>query len=296
MAAFIDNEAYSTGRPAHESPVADPEESWLRFFELCRDLAASGAPLAEDERMADWIYLVPVGADRDALVIGAGWGFSAVGLAERCREVFVVDNSRDRLDHLSALAQARKLDRIRAIWLPVEDQLPVEEQSFDLVHLAPSYWPCSSRRATRNWLKSIFRLVQPGGTVHLSLPNRWAFPGLAARPKRSSAFSLSEYKQLLSQEGFSNISFFAPLPRFDGVPLIVLPLGESGAVEFFITKLVPLIESVSTEVKKREGFVLLAARLGLRVARLLPAERPLGLFTSGFTVIATKAGKNARAD
>lgn len=98
--------------------------------------------------------------------IGCGIGFYTLPMAERwrtSRNIIAVDRSTPALEELDKRIEKLDLNNVR-IQQSVSDRIPIEDASIDLVNLGNVYHEVKGRL---NFLKEVFRILKPGGTMLL---------------------------------------------------------------------------------------------------------------------------------
>lgn len=141
-----------------------------------------------DEARTQFLSLVPLNEDTDALEIGCSMGQHTAALARRVRRLHALEvvpeqaeftQERCRQEGVSNLAVAAGGDDCR---------LPYLASSFDSVILNLVFEWCGSRipdedaaSAQQRLLAEACRVLRPGGTLFLSTKNRFALRLLAAR-------------------------------------------------------------------------------------------------------------------
>ena len=276
--------------------LSDTEtHGWKKaFYEFSKAEIGSGGTVPEDQRIADWKYLLPLNRDTRALVFGCGWGTVAVALSEICGTVGVIDSDCEKLSFLNGRKKQQRIDNLYPIYVKDRSGFPFSESSFDLVSVGGHSWGVNQPVEVRDIVRDAHGLLKDGGTVYLSFRNRLAFQDLLKWGKSSAPFRLHTaygYRRILQAEGFSEIQFYAPLPRYDGIPLFYLPLENSHALNFFLRNIFPLFEMVSPEVKRAYAMEYAVAKLGVRLTLLFRLATLAKIFVPGFNIVAKKTGK-----
>lgn len=127
------------------------------------------ARLESPERRAlqntdDFLDLVRGLRWRTCADIGCGIGFYTLPMAEQwrtSRKIIAVDRSTPALEELDKRVEDLELRNVR-IQQSVSDRIPIEDASIDLVNLGNVYHEIRGRL---NFLKEVFRILKPGGTV-----------------------------------------------------------------------------------------------------------------------------------
>jgi ubiquinone/menaquinone biosynthesis C-methylase UbiE len=114
----------------------------------------------------DFLDLVRSLRWRTCADIGCGIGFYTLPMAEQwrnSRRIIAVDRSTPALEELDKRIEDLELRNVR-IQQSVSDRIPIEDASIDLVNLGNVYHEIKGRL---NFLKEVFRILKPGGTVLL---------------------------------------------------------------------------------------------------------------------------------
>ncbi|UCG39580.1 MAG: class I SAM-dependent methyltransferase [bacterium] len=127
------------------------------------------AKLESPERKAlqnidDFLGLVRSLRWRNCADIGCGIGFYTLPMAEQwknSRSVIAVDRSTPALEELEKRIENLELGNVE-IRQTVSDRIPIEDASMDLVNLGNVYHEIKGRL---NFLKEIYRVLKPGGTL-----------------------------------------------------------------------------------------------------------------------------------
>jgi SAM-dependent methyltransferase len=264
------------------------------LFEHTKREAAEGWPSPEDERVADWRYLVRWVPDGVALVFGCGRGVVPVALSECFGTVYAADGVWERAAFLAIRAKQAGIGNLHSVVVGGAAALPFCASRFDFVAMGGSAAELTQRMPAEDFVRIVHRLLKPGGTAQLSLGNRWGFDYLLGRggseggPRRHS---LAAYLRILRGAGFSDVRVYAPLPRHRGVPMFYVPLDGSTSMRFFLRNLSGLFDAVSPEVKRRHAVEYRLAKLGVRMTLLWRAEWLMKRFLPGFCIFAEKSGK-----
>lgn len=98
--------------------------------------------------------------------IGCGIGFYTLPMAEKwknSRQVIAVDRSTPALEELDKRVDNLELTNVQ-IRQTVSDRIPIEDATVDLVNLGNVYHEVKGRL---NFMKEIYRILKPGGTLLL---------------------------------------------------------------------------------------------------------------------------------
>jgi ubiquinone/menaquinone biosynthesis C-methylase UbiE len=134
--------------------------------------------------------------------IGCGIGFYTLPIAEQwrnSRKVIAVDRSTPALEELDKRVDNLELKNVQ-ILQTVSDRIPIEDASVDLVNLGNVYHEVKGRL---NFLKEIYRILKPGGTL---LVIDWdPDEDLGIGPPVSDRISKDMLLQNLEFAGFNNM-------------------------------------------------------------------------------------------
>ena len=304
--------------------VASAESNgWQQaLYEYNSVKVARGAAPEEDQRLADWQYLVPLDRNTVVLVVGSGLGTVPLSFSERVAAVYVVDPVWERVRFLRIRAVQQGIQNVFPFYTGGRFSLPFGAGSFHLVVLKSSVpWgavddtPRNQRETSQIILKQVHFLLRPGGKLSLVVGNGLSFLRLLSliiRPAMwiprsiealKSALGLGQkvhlgsligessllgYRKLLRAGGFTDLDVYAPLPSHTGVPLFSLPLNSGPARRHFFSHIFPLFEMVSPEVKRQYGLQYPIARLGVKLALRFRLTAMVKYFVPGYSIIATK--------
>lgn len=246
--------------------------------------------ISEDQRIADWKYLLPLNRDSVALSFGCRMGTIPAALAETCKRVYVIDAVWERITFLNIRRRQHGIDNLCPIYVNSISDIPFPAKYFDIVSVRECDWGATLFRF-RDLVQRVYGLLKEGGTAYLSVGNRLSYRHLFQRHKISASpplHTIYGYRRMLRSEGFSDCHFYAPLPDHDGIPLFYLPLQNTEALNYFFENIFPLFEMVSPEVKKQYGFQYKLAKIGVRVALLFRLTTLAKFLVPGFGIIATK--------
>lgn len=242
------------------------ESGWQSaLFRHTRELVAQGVSLPEDDRSADWRFLLSASHFRKVLLIGSGLGTLACALSRQCSQICVADDSADKLLFLRERLGEQWSKGAETVLMASADRLPPVQPGFDLISIEPGWFLRDEAPSLAQWLPDIYRLIAPGGTLQLQVPNR-AWPQNLFKPARRTGGFLGEYLALLQAKGFSAVRAYAPLPGNGNIPLFYLPLHAAGAQRYFFRELFPLFEMVSPEVKKQHRLLYAAAKAAVTLS------------------------------
>ena len=130
-----------------------------------RDFAKLESPERKSlQNIDDFLGLVRNLRWRICADIGCGIGFYTLPMAEKwknSRKVIAVDRSTPALEELDKRVDSMELTNVQ-ILQTVSDRIPIEDASVDLANLGNVYHEIKGRL---NFLKEIYRILKPGGTV-----------------------------------------------------------------------------------------------------------------------------------
>jgi SAM-dependent methyltransferase len=274
-----------------------------------------------DERRADWRFLIPLSKKSSVLDIGSGWGAISIALSESCGTVFSLDATFERVKFLNIRKTQEKRENLFPVHGGDNMRFPFPNNSFDLVSMIGVLeWASASsefsnpRVAQNKMLQNVYTLLKPGGHIYLGIENRFGYNYLMGRkdhnglpfvsilPRRLAnlvsksfvgeyyttyQYSLRGYKNLLSEVGFSNIQFYAPLPQYRS-PRYYLPLDNLNAQKYFFSNLFDLFELTPPESRKEFQMEYSVAKIGVKVGTLLRLLKLMKYIVPGFSIIAQK--------
>ena len=280
--------------------VAESDGWETALYDFTKAQVARDGTVPEDQRTADWKYLLPLNNDSVALVIGCGWSTVPFALSETCAKVYTIDSIWHKIAFLNIRKRQQGIDNLYPIYVSGSLDFPFPEKRFDFVAVRNFQWGATQSIQLRDVVRSVNGLLREGGVAYFSLGNRWGFQQLLRRNKNTSSPTLPlhtifGYRHILQVEGFSEIQFYAPLPHYDGVPLFYVPLEDTQAMSFFFRNIFPLFEAVSPEVKRAYAFEYVVAKMGVRLALLFRLTGLAKVFVPGFSIIAKKVCHGAEA-
>ena len=140
-----------------------------------------------DQRRNDFIFLLPLGPDTVALDYGSGWGNTSFTLAQYCKQVVAMEADPGRLRFSAAHFHHRGANNI----LPVRSgnalSLPFGDNTFDLVIMngvlewTPRSIDGPPEDVHRKVLSEVRRVLKPGGTLQISIENRYGYDYLLGK-------------------------------------------------------------------------------------------------------------------
>lgn len=248
-----------------------------------RDGIAAAGTAEEDERSADWIYLLPA-RPTDAVVVGSGWGAVACALAAAGARVSALDTGVERLRFVAARAEQQGL-AVRSVRATPGEALPVDG-SFDLIAYADPAW--SRGRDVEAMARDAARLLRVGGHIAWRADNAAGL--LRGRAGGSRFGTLSG---ALRRSGFSETTAYAPLPD-RGIPFFHVPLGGGRGMRHFLTYVLPLAATASPDTVRRYGVPATVLTLAPYAASLPGIARLAEALVPGWLLIARREPARAR--
>ena len=252
---------------------------------------ASGKPIPEDLRIADWRFYLPLDDNANSLTIGCGWGTLPVALCETCKTVYAVDKSADRIDFLNVRKEQQIIENLYPLCVGDYLSLPFSNGSFDLISIADHKFDSKLGDPFCDIVHYAYDLLKDGGCVNVFASNKFSIRGLLdkdVRKEKKLTHTLYGYKNILKKMGFSNIKVYSPLPRYEGISLVNLPIEDARIRKFFFRDILPIFEMVSPESKKAYVLESLVAKIGVPVVNILGLDVLAKFFTPGFNIIAKK--------
>ncbi len=271
--------------------VAESDSWSVALYEYVKKRVEKGDTVTEDQRIADWRYLLPLHRDSYALVLGSGWGTVPIALAETCGRVYAIDSTWEKIAFVNARRKQQGIDNLYPVYMKGVSSLPFPEKFFDLITMVDFQRHATRSVRFREIVRYLYCLLKEGGRIYFSVDNRLAFQHLFRLVKANATLPIHTiygYRHILQEEGFSEIRFYAPLPHYDGIPLFYLPLESSEALNYFFQNIFPLFEMVSPEVKKQYGFQYKLAKIGVRLTLIFRLTNLAKFLVPGFSIIATK--------
>ena len=193
------------------------------MFEFMRTRVSSGAGVVEDERVADWRFLLPRTGRDAALVLGCGLGTVPAALCDMFATVHVVDTSAERVRLLELRASEHGIANLVPTRVARGGALPFAAEGFDLVVARSSDWEfraagADGRGAFRAVAQDVHRVLKEGGGAYLGVPNRLSYERLLRpwTPRDGFACSQRGYRRILAQAGVDD----------DGLDLLGRVMGD----------------------------------------------------------------------
>jgi hypothetical protein len=204
---------------------------------------ASPTEHEDDERRRDWVFLLSIDRDSDALVVGSGLDAEAKALEAVCRSV-----------RRSADANAE-----------------MAAGTFDLVAIGDVRDAAGAAVPVRALVRRSRAALRPGGEVVLTAENASSLLRRFGWRRGRGEHGVRGYKIVLEEEGFGRIRMYAPVP-FPHAPLFYVPLDGPGPVRYFLEDLFDLVAAVSPEARARYRVAYAVARAVRRAALILRLE------------------------
>ena len=236
---------------------------------LVKDYASFG-----EERGGDVRFFLPITPDSQVLQIGAEWGYSAAALAKTCKNIYVGDFDREKLEFLEIRKNEDGISNLTCVHIRSEGmvELPSILHSFDVIVVREYGREMLQGRI----LEKLWKYLKPGGILYVALERRVPH-----------ATFLWVIRRLFSQSRFPRVEFFAVIPHHS-LPLFFLPIEHRPAMSFFFKNLFGLFATVPPERGKRYRIVYLLARTAIRAFPLSMLVFFIKVFWPSFGVIATK--------
>lgn len=272
--------------------IAESKGLEAAFYDICRDQVRRDGRISENQRSADWKYLLPLNQDSNALVFGSGMGTIPISLAESCSKVYAIDSGWHKIVFLNKRKNQQRVKNLYPIYVNGDLNLPFLDHQFDLITVGEFGWKGKKSFQFEDLIQTIDNLLNVDGMLFLSLENRLGFQKFLWRKEEGvfpSLHTIVGYKRILQAKGFINVQIYAPLPSPRGTPLFYLPLDDTQALKFFFQHIFPLFEAVSPEVKQSYDFEYFFAKLTVRVAQIFGLICLTKFFVPGFNIIAQKA-------
>ena len=132
----------------------------------------------EDRKRNDFLYVLPIHENSVVLDYGCGWGNTTFTVAPLCKHVYAIDVDAQRLRFAGEHFKARNLTNVTTINGGNSSNLPIPSGSIDVVIMnGVLEWTPVNEAGTppevhQRVLGEIFRVLKPGGTLHVSIENR----------------------------------------------------------------------------------------------------------------------------
>lgn len=265
------------------------EEALFGYFQ---ERIARGEPPFEDDRIADWRFLLPSHPRTVAVVLGVGDGTVPLALAPTYGTVLALDDDPARLDLLTLRAAHAGLENIEPVSVGPSG-LP-DVPAAGLVAVMGDDWIgwVDGFSELTAWLD---RSLLESGVSYLAVGNRSGIHRLLGRGgSRRPAHGLSRYRRILRRAQLIDEAVVLPLPYHDRTPLFLLP-PQQEALRHFFTSVLPLFETLSPEMKKTNRREYVLARALRAVGPLLGRLRLLEVLTPGFGLVVVRSSASHAA-
>jgi SAM-dependent methyltransferase len=275
--------------------IAETRGWKVSLFEYAKAISAAGGSLEEDLRIVDWQYFLPLSNRVVALILGCGLGTVSVALSEVCKKVYAVDTDWDKISFLNIRKKQQNLVNLHPIYVESGDFLPFPDGYFDLITMRQFKWESVGTVPFRNIIRRLRGLLAEEGRIFIGVENRLTFQSLLGLKKENMNYrphTLFGYRKILQEEQFSDVEFFAPLPHYLGLIMFYLPLKDNRALDFFLSNIFPLFETVTPDVKKKHGLQYSIAKLGVKLTLIFKAAGLAKMFLPGFYISARKRGES----
>ncbi|MHA2182655.1 MAG: methyltransferase domain-containing protein, partial [Promethearchaeota archaeon] len=145
------------------------------LFEYNKNKIEKDEKFSEDQRSADWRYLLPLNEKNEVLVIGCGLGTVPISLSEICKRVYIVDTDLERLTFIEIRKQQQHIKNIFPIYIDTLSNLPFADNSFDLVviYFSSDFYQIIDQ--FRNLAICASRLLKKTGHAYFSAGNFISF-------------------------------------------------------------------------------------------------------------------------
>lgn len=223
-----------------------------------------------DENRALWANLLSLDANTEFLDVGCGWGTIAIPMAKKVGHVAAIDNTLERVKFVELRAEENGLNNITPA-LASATSLPYPNETFDIVAFnGVLEWlgAINEREIPKKIqiqaLNEALRVLKPGGTVYVGIENRFSlryflgtkddhsfirFTSLMPRWLSRIYYklrtgknyfmhthSLSVYRQMLKQVGFSPGIEYYPWPNYRN-PSEFIKLSKTPIIDFLRKKI-----------------------------------------------------------
>ena len=134
-----------------------------------------------DRRRNDFIYLLPITPEATVLDFGSGWGNTSFTLAQTCKRVVAMEADANRLRFSSEHLRHNGCDNVFPLAAGSAQFLPFADETFDAVIMnGVLEWTATAThgdpgRVHRRVLAEILRVLNPGGSLLVSIENRYSY-------------------------------------------------------------------------------------------------------------------------
>lgn len=267
-----------------------------------------------DERRINWKYLIESNVGGRILDAGSGWGTLSFSLAKDCELVYAFESVWERVEFIQIRKRQDKIVNLKPVCGNIS-KLPFPDDYFDVVilngvleWLGLSDLSCKPSEAQERALRSIFRVLKPGGSLYIGIENRFAYfyfvgvkdphsglrfatlmPRVFAdlysrivkkKGYRTYIYSRRGYKNLLVKAGFRKVYFYVPVPGYLNFKYIV-PLDSPGAFKYCLLNIL-YYKTLFSPSLLRFFFVF------LKIFFRTPLKRFSKYFVPDYSIIAVK--------
>ncbi|NKB20028.1 MAG: methyltransferase domain-containing protein [Alphaproteobacteria bacterium] len=174
-------------RPQYERFFAEEQEiGWEAAIEAMiarRDVPKSSKVpfFLSDQKRNDFVFLLPIEDNSVVLDYGAGWGNTSYTFSKYCKQVIALDADFDRLHLANRHFAYRGANNVQTIYGGTSWDLPFADATFDIVVFngVLEWMPLSMEGVPtdvhRRVLGEINRVLKPGGSVMISIENRFGY-------------------------------------------------------------------------------------------------------------------------
>lgn len=252
---------------------------------------ANGKYPLDDQRRGDWRFYLPFQDSDKVLMIGLGFGSVGAALSYQCSQVYAVDDNWAKLFFNNIRKKQQNINNFYLAYVRDFNKLPFTESHFDFISAAKQNFTYGRSVKFSNLAKEVYKLLKEKGHVRFNVPNKFSLQSFLNKKYflfKKDIYTLKGYKKLLEKIGFKNIKFYAPLPRYNGIPLFYLDLYDKRILQYFFEDIFSLFEMVSPEVKKQFGLEYSIAKFGVKLIKQLHMHSLVKYFVSGYEIIASK--------
>jgi len=204
---------------------------------------------ATDLTRVDFKYLLPLTSKSTILEIGPGHGLITVSLARNAKEVYCLEKIQEHALFTHLRAQQEGLNNVYVSCGGSKSVLPYRDNTFDIVVINGVFeWigyetdHTGVEKLRKEMMKEIHRVTKENGTVYITTKNRYSLE-LNWRPNEHNCrirclfllpdrlanalsskiagvqyltklLSLSQYRKLFENQGFTCEQIWVPLPNF----------------------------------------------------------------------------------
>lgn len=273
----IDNSTYSTKKNDNSSLFDITHDEILKFQknmknknwkEVAYDMFFETYPwlykIITDSNRSDFLFLLDLKKDYQALDIGAGWGQISIPLSRFCN-VVSLESDLTKINIIKEIAHQENRHNIQYVVSGLHDHI-FENEQFDLIILNGVLGfedtPLDvndSIKTQQMFLKKIFNLLKPNGELYIGTENKYGlkyllgekddhsgledftylddtsknlfYSSVIGKPLTYSIYDKKTYEKMLKDSGFENIQFFGNLPDFK-LPRLMVNLANNSNIKF----------------------------------------------------------------